>query len=173
MNIVLLILVILLGLNQNIMAQRRHRYLPKYIDDDVESYIQNLIKVAQRKIGKPHIVNFQEKKLAKMILQARDQENLITYTYIVNLHGELILLGQSIGYGLPSNFQYTNTQKRVTVKPEGASYGIISMPQAEPNGLFMSQFSSGSWILLIDPSTNKPNLVYIKHEIIVSPFKLR
>jgi hypothetical protein len=30
----------------------------------------------------PAIVNFQEKKIAKMIFELRDRENLSTYTYI-------------------------------------------------------------------------------------------
>jgi len=47
-----------------------------------------------------------------------------------------------------------------------------TLPQADPNGLFMPTSSSATWLMMIDPETNKPRPVYIEPEIIVSPFRL-
>lgn len=117
-------------------------------------------------IGMPAIKNFQERKLAKMIFELRDQEKLITYAYIVNLNGKLIFLGKCIGFGLPYSVQYTNPMKRL--------YGgrAITLPQADPNGLFMPEGLSATWLMMIDPKTKKARPVYVEPEIMVSPFRL-
>ena len=120
-----------------------------------------------RQVGMPAIKNYQEKKLAKMIFELRDQANLITYTYIITITGKKVFLGKSIGYGLPYSIQYTNPMKKVT-----GTHGYTTLPQADPNGLFMPDGLSATWIMLINPKTGKPKPVYIENEIIVSPFRL-
>jgi len=120
-----------------------------------------------RQVGMPAIKNYQEKKLAKMIFELRDQANLITYTYIITITGKKVFLGKSIGYGLPYSIQYTNPMKKVT-----GTHGNVTLPQPDPNGLFMPDGLSATWIMLINPKTGKPKPVYIENEIIVSPFRL-
>ncbi len=129
------------------------------------------LQEANKQIGMPSIVNFQERKLFKMILELRDQENLITYCYLVNERNGSIgqFLGKGIGYGIPASTQYTNPQK-IAVK--NANYGTETLPQADPNGLFMPTSSDATWYMLIDKKTGKPRPVYIEPKIIVSPFKL-
>ena len=121
-----------------------------------------------RQVGMPAIKNYQEKKLAKMIFELRDQANLITYTYIITITGKKVFLGKSIGYGLPYSIQYTNPMKKVFQ----SNGGSVTLPQADPNGLFMPDGLSATWIMLINPKTGKPKPVYIENEIIVSPFRL-
>jgi hypothetical protein len=49
--------------------------------------------------GMPNIVNFREKKLAKTILELRDQEGLVTYAYVeIPMTGKYRFLGESVGY---------------------------------------------------------------------------
>ena len=48
------------------------------------------MKEANNQIGMPAIKNFQERKLAKMIFELRDQEKLITYAYLVNKMSPLL-----------------------------------------------------------------------------------
>ena len=124
-----------------------------------------LMAEANSQIGMPAIKNFQERKLAKFIFELRDKENLKTYAYIVNhMTGKLVHIGDCIGYGLPYSVQYTNPQK-------WAAQGL-SLPQADPNGLYMPQGLSATWLLMIDKKTGKARPVYVEPEIIVSPFKL-
>lgn len=47
------------------------------------------------------------------------------------------------------------------------------MPQSEPNGLFMPDSLSATWLMMIDPDTGEPRPVYVEPLIIVSPFKLK
>jgi len=126
------------------------------------------LKEADAQIGMPAIKNFQERKLAKMIFELRDQENLITYAYIVNLQGELIFIGKCIGFGLPYSVQYTNPMKRLY-----SSNGSGTIPQADPNGLFMPDGLSATWLMMIDSKTGEPRPVYVEPQIIVSPFPLQ
>jgi len=130
------------------------------------------LKEANSQIGMPAIKNFQERKLAKMIFELRDQAKLITYAYIVNkMTGKLVFIGKCIGFGLPYSVQYTNPEKIVDDPYRYQSGGKV-LPQADPNGLFMPQGLSATWLMMINPKTKKAEPVYIEPEIIVSPFRL-
>lgn len=125
---------------------------------------------ADKQIGMPDIVNFTERKLARDILELRDQEGLTTYTYLKNLNGTLVFLTESIGYGLPYSVQFTNPEVEVYRRMEG---GFGTLPQADPNGLFMPGGLSATWILVKDPETGEARPAYIEPEISVFPFKIQ
>lgn len=120
-----------------------------------------------KQIGMPNIINFQERKLAKMIFELRDQENLICYAYIKSdYNGKLTYMGKCIGYGLPYSVQYTNPMK------DHPDTWQFSIPQADPNQLYMPSGLSATWLMMIDPKTKKARPCYFEPEIVVSPFKL-
>ena len=127
---------------------------------------------AQRQVGMPNIVNFQQRKLMKMIYELCDKEDLICYAYIKSdYQGKLFFIGKCIGFGIPFSAQFTNPEKIAHQRTyDGGSFGTL--PQADPNGLFMPTSSSATWLMMIDPETNKPRPVYIEPEIVVSPFPL-
>ena len=129
------------------------------------------LQEANKEVGMPAIVNFQERKLAKQILEARDQENLQTYAYLYSQQtGKLIFLWKSIGYWLPYSTQYTNPQVDTYLTTSWTAH--IVLPQADPNGLFSPPNTNATWVMLIDPTTNKPRPVYIEPDVILSPFPL-
>lgn len=130
---------------------------------------EKMMAEATAQVGMPAIKNFQEKKIAKMIFELRDKEDLVCYAYIVNqMSGQLVFIGKCMGYGLPYSTQYTNPMK--THSSYQGGYEIL--PQADPNGLFMPEGLSATWLMMIDPETNEPRPVYLEPEIVVSPFKL-
>jgi hypothetical protein len=149
--------------------------------DDIQRRQQEThLKEGTAQTGLPAIVNFRERKLLKYIYELRDQDGLVTYTYLENLTpgvvpghtalgGKLTYVGESIGYGIPYATQYTNPQKPITEATSQAS--IIA--QADPNGLYSPASADGTWILLLDPKTNKPVPVYMEPRIIVSPFPFK
>ena len=126
---------------------------------------------ANKQIGMPAIVNFQERKLFKQILELRDQEQLITYCYLMNeMNGKIgQFLGKGIGYGIPAATQFTNPVRTIRTLNNGG--GVEQLPQADPNGLFMPTQTSATWYMLLDEK-GKPHPVYIEPLIIVSPIKL-
>lgn len=139
-------------------------------DAEQQRATENSMKEANRQVGMPGIVNFQEKKLMKQIYELRDQENLICYAYYLDLYGGKHFLGQCIGYGIPYSTQFSNPEKIVHRQTHnGGSFGTL--PQPEPNGLFMPDGLAATWLLLLD-ADGTPHPVYVEPSIIVSPFKL-
>jgi len=125
---------------------------------------------AQRQVGMPNIVNFQQRKLMKQIYELCDNEKLICYAYIKSdYQGKLVFIGKCIGFGIPFSAQFTNPEK---IAYKGHNTGVISLPQADPNGLFMPTSSSATWLMMVDPKGKTPRPVYIEPEIVVSPFPL-
>jgi hypothetical protein len=135
---------------------------------------KEILKEVNNQIGLPNIKNFYEKKMAKEILEMRDNSKLITYAYIQNkMTGRFVYLGKSMGYGLPYSVQYTNPEKIIqfgTFRYSGDS--PQTMPQADPNGLYMPSGLSATWIMLLDEKTGKRNLMYIEQELTVTQSKL-
>ena len=144
-------------------------------DEILQKQTENSMKEANKQIGMPAIVNFQEKKNLKWIYELCDQEDFICYAYLASeLKGEVgQYLGECIGYGIPYSTQFSNPSKYFDDPHGNYGAGSIVMPQAEPNGLFKPEGLSATWLIMIDPKTKKPRPVYIEPKIIVSPFKLK
>jgi hypothetical protein len=117
-------------------------------------------------VGMPSIVNFAEKRMMKDIIELRDQ-NVATYVYITDMNGKLHKVCNAVGYGLPYATQYTNPQRI-----SGDGHGYVTLPQADPNGLYSPASADGTWVLCVDTKTGKPKPVYIEPRVIVSPMPL-
>jgi hypothetical protein len=133
---------------------------------------EQIMQEANRQVGMPAIKNFQERKLFKSILELRDQENLICYAYLWNeFNGKLVFIGKCIGYGLPYATQYTNPMIASLMNKNDDLPAGTTLPQADPNGLFMPQSAEATWVMLVD-KTGTPHPVYVEPKIIISPFEL-
>lgn len=132
--------------------------------DRENDYQEELMSKANKAVGMPNITEFTEKKMAKMIWEMRDDSDLVTYSYISNMDGKFIYLGQSIGYGLPYSTQYTC--------PEQYEYNGTTVPQADPNGLYSGDGLSSTWVMLVDETTGQSSPVYVEQELFVSTYKL-
>lgn len=138
---------------------------------------QKMLGEAQRQVGMPNIVNFQQRKMMKWIYELADRTDLITYTYIKNeFTGQFIFVGKSIGFGVPFSAQYTNPERIYDVDREGGALDkhldvgeIQVIPQADPNGLFMPTASSATWVIMVHPETGKPDPQYWEPLIVVTP----
>lgn len=140
--------------------------------DKIQKQQQELLLLeGTSQVGMPAIKNFRERKILKDIFELRDQTGLTTYTYLWNeINGRLVFLCNSIGYGIPYATQFTNPEKIV----EGCSCdGRITLPQADPNGLFSPQSAEGTWVMCKDPQSAEVRPVYIEPRILVSQFKLK
>ena len=141
---------------------------------------EKILKEGTLQVGMPTIHNFQERKLAKLILEKRDDANLKTYLYTKNeMDGKFRFLGDTMGYGLPGATQFTSPEKVSQncgpSQVSGSSYWCVegNTPQADPNGLFMPSSEDATWILMVnpnDPTDIEP--VYMESQINIFPFKL-
>jgi len=138
-------------------------------DEVQQEQQERILQEGSAQTGMPAIKNFRERKLLKQIIEMRDQDGLVTYTYTVpETTGRPVFLCNSIGYGLPAATQYTNPEK-----VDYHSSGIVTIPQADPNGLFSPSSAEGTWVMCTDPSgTGKTRPVYVEPRVIVSPFQL-
>ena len=118
-------------------------------------------------VGMPAITNFAEKRMMKDIMELRDQ-NVATTTYIVDMNGKLHKICNSVGYGLPYATQYTNPQRIAY----DSGHGSVTLPQADPNGLYSPASADGTWILCVDSKSGKAKPVYIEPRVIVSPIAI-
>lgn len=145
----------------------------KTSDTNIQIESERLLNEAARETGLPNITNFQQKKLMKMIYELCDKSDLICHAYLFSEYSsKLIYLGKCIGFGIPFSAQYSNPEKSFRDPNSYNGTPSLKMPQAEPNGLFMPTSSSATWLMMIDPETNKPEPVYFEPEIIVSPFMI-
>jgi hypothetical protein len=131
--------------------------------DQLQHDQQEVLLQAATATGMPAIVNFAERKMLKRILEIRDQA-INTTTYIVDMNGHPHKICDSIGYGFPYSTQFTN--------PSQNPLKDVVISQAEPNGLFSSPTSEGTWISCVDPVTKDIQVVYVEPRVIVSPFPL-
>lgn len=146
-------------------------------DDKMARQTEKMMGEASRQIGMPGISNFQQKKTLSTIYELCDDENLICYAYMKNeMTGMLKYFGKCFGYGIPFSAQFSNPEVYKRVKPANAddsshwSYELI--PQAEPNGLFMPESSSATWVIRVDEVTNKGHVIYAEPLLTISPTKL-
>lgn len=134
---------------------------------------EKLSQEGNAQIGMPGITNFTEKKIVRKLYELRDQ-NIVTFSYVMDLNGRLFHICDSIGYGLPYGVQFSNPEK-VIVGSDGVYLGQEpnTITQSEPNGLFMPPTAEGTWIICAS-TTKKGDIepVYVEPRVIVSPFKL-
>jgi hypothetical protein len=139
-------------------------------DEKQTAQTEKLVAEANRQVGMPNIVNFQERKLAKMILELRDQENVINYFYTqAEMTGKLNYIGRCVGFGIPASVQFTNPEREIGTGLNGT---IATIPQPDPSGLFMPDGLDATFVMMIDPKDGKPKASYWEPKIVVSPFKL-
>lgn len=136
-------------------------------DKETKTQQEQLLQQANDQVGLPNITNFYEKKLAKKVLELRDDSKLVTYAYTQNMNGKYVYLGKCMGYGLPYSTQYTNPEKLA-----GEYRDSTAIPQADPNGLFSADGTSATWLVLIDENTGEQSVVYAEPNIVVTQTKL-
>lgn len=142
---------------------------PSEADKAQQAKTARLMSEAERQVGMPTVKNFQQRKLMKAVYELADRESLVCYVYIKSdYQGKLMYIGKSLGFGVPFSAQFTNPEY---IAQRSNTYGSVTLPQPDPNGLFMPTSSSATWLLMLDQK-NEPHPVYLEPEIVVSPFPL-
>lgn len=135
---------------------------------------RTMTEEADRQVGMPRITNFQERRFAREIMEARDA-TISTYAYIQSLDGKLHCIGNAVGYGLPYGVQFTAPEHPQYLRAggkENAAGDTYLVSQAEPNGLYMPDNAEASWVRLVDPRNGSVHPVYVEERLTISPFPL-
>lgn len=72
-----------------------------------------------------------------------------TWTVICSNMGNCIDSCPSLGYPLPADVQLTNPLKSELTYTHGNGYAPVVVEQREPNGLFSSKNTAGTWIMCV------------------------
>lgn len=131
---------------------------------------QTLMSEAHAAVGMPGVTNFTQKRLLRRLYELLDQDGLVTYTYTIDMNGNRHFLCESIGYGMPFSAQYSNPQVEVFRRPHSGGFGAL--PQPEPNGIFLPDSTSATWVICVSEDIGAFTPLYVEPQIIVSPFKL-
>ena len=126
-------------------------------------------------IGLPAVQNWTEKRQLKMLYELRDKAKLTTYSYYVDLNGKLhqVCPTTSVGFGMPFSAQYTSPRVLSSNRPvnrvfDAGTRQTWEAPQPEPNGLYMPDSTSATWVICLGEDGKKLNPVYVEPQIIVS-----
>lgn len=129
-----------------------------------------LLNQAATVVGVPGIINFTEKRQLKMLYELRDQADLVTYSYYVDIQGRLhkVCPSTSVGFGMPFSAQFTAPQVPVEVSTMGQGANPSGQKfQPEPNGLYMPDSTSATWVICLGEDGDL-DPVYVEPQIIVS-----
>lgn len=135
-------------------------------DHDQRVKQEQLSTQGNAQVGMPGMTNFTEKKIMRRLYEMRDQ-NVATFTYLVDMNGHLHHVCDSMGYGLPYGTQFSNPEKVNPAIDTGPN-----IPQSEPNGLFMPPSAEGTWVICAS-TKGEFTPMYLEPRVIVSPFRLR
>ena len=91
------------------------------------------------------------------------QEARNTFTVIESMTGVVKFSGPSIGYGIPADTQLTNGLQTAGYQDNA------TIEQAEPNGLFSSKNTDGTWVLFVDVD-GQITPIYTEQKVTTYPF---
>lgn len=144
---------------------------PPSSDKEMSQKAEAQNKQIDQMVGYPSIINGFEKRMVRMLYELRDDPEFRTYSYMVTLQGTFVKICDSIGYGINASIQFSNPEKLFRTDL-GQYDGNMTMPQAEPNGLFMPEGLAATYVLCLNPETEDVQAVYVEPEVIVSPFPM-
>ncbi len=91
-----------------------------------------------------------------------------TYTIVEAVTGETKFHCPSVGYGIPADVSLTNPVQAFH-RYSTTSSGGVAIEQAEPNGLFSSKNTDGTWVLCVMENGDVAP-IYTEHKVTTFPF---
>lgn len=148
------------------------KYQPTATDKEKHA-TEVIANQAATTVGLPAIINFTEKKQLKAIYELRDDANLVTYTYTLDMNGKRhkVCPSTSIGFGIPYSTQYTNPQQVVRTYANG-DYSSEVIAQPDPNALFSPGSADATWVLCLNPDGKQISPTYVEPHILVYTFPM-
>lgn len=127
----------------------------------------NVVESQQRIYSKAHPIPFFEYSIPRdvyiQIYEVVTTRAYLTYTVIESMTGKTFYHGTSIGYAIPADTSLTN--------PDVYVYDGGTVEQPEPNGLFSSKNTDGTWVLFVQKD-GSITPVYTEHKVTTFPFEV-
>jgi len=141
-------------------------------DSIAQEQTEDAVGQINRAVGMPSLPNATEKRLVKELYELRDDSSLICYAYFQNWEGKFIYYSMVMGYGIPYSAQFSNSEKVVVNKYYSGGSGLYgTLPQSEPNGLFVPEGLSATWLITVNGDGMR-EIDYVEQEVLVRQSKL-
>lgn len=138
------------------------------VERDLEAQLMEGIK----QVPLPAIRNWTERRAVQYLYELRDDPDFTTYSYLmIPMTGKFVLLCNSVGFGINASIQMANPEAIVSMDL-GQYSGQGTLPQAEPNGLFMPEGLAATYVMCVNEEEETIAPMYVEPELIVSPFPL-
>jgi hypothetical protein len=118
--------------------------------------------------GVPFFDFSQDLETLRQIYVLKNEAVATHSTFSSNGTGQIIHDCPSIGYPIPADTQLTNPE----TAQHRSSSGWYTLPQPEPNGLFSSQNTDGTWVICVDDRGRQFPL-YSELKVEAYPFEVR
>lgn len=140
-------------------------------DNSQESKDRAVVEEQQAHYAKAQPLPFYDYSIPRDIMlqiyNVVTQESRSTYTVIETMMGQTKFHGPSLGYGIPADVSLTNP-----LQPAYQYRDSSIIEQAEPNGLFSSKNTDGTWVLFLD-TNGDITPVYTEHKVTTFPFAVK
>jgi len=146
-----------------------------WTNDSAETQSRKLVDRQQdiyNSVQAVHIYDFSiPRDIYQQIYDITTTEAIATYTAIETMTGVTKYECPSFGYAIPADSSLTNpVQGTYNVDDIGVDEFSAVIEQAEPNGLFSSRNTDGTWVLCVDLNTSEVYPVYSEHKLTTWPF---
>lgn len=142
-------------------------------DGGSEGADRAIVNQQQEHYGKVQPLTFYDYSIPRdiviQIYNVVTQESRNTYTVIETIMGQTKYHGPSLGYGIPADTSLTNPLRPAYSRVHNSGEII---EQAEPNGLFSSKNTDGTWVLFLD-TNGDVTPVYTEHKVTTYPFAVK
>ncbi len=138
-------------------------------DQNARKAVEANTSAILEKHGVPSIINGTDYRTAKEMYELRDRAAFATYSYVLNQQtGGMICVAKSVGYPMPASVQMSNPEKFV----QWYSGSPLTLPQAEPNGLFMPTGLDATYQKVINPNNGEVTMGSMEDNVNVFPYEL-
>jgi len=122
-----------------------------------------------------HIYDYSiPRDIYQQIYDITTTKTLATYTVIESMTGITRYECPSVGYAIPADVSLTNPLQGINqLDGIGTEKYEVVVEQPEPNGLFTSKNTNGTWVLCVAMNTGEVYPVYTEHIVTTFPFIMK
>ena len=134
--------------------------------EDKDRRVVNKQQEIYQQIQPVHIYDYSiPRNIFQQIYDITTTRVVATYSIIESITGVTRYECPSMGFAIPADTQLTNP-----LQPTHNTGGTVTIEQAEPNGLFSSKNTDGTYVMCVDLKTSEVYPVYTEHKVTTFPF---
>jgi len=140
--------------------------------ENAERELVNIQQGIYQKVQPVHMYDYSiPRDIYQQIYDVVTTEVMATYSVIESITGLTRYECPSMGYAIPADTSLTNPLQGIyNIDGPGVDEFSAVIEQAEPNGLFSSKNTDGTWVMCVELKTGEVYPVYAEHKVMTFPF---